>query len=424
MKISIKFLGVIALVAVIGLSFISCGGDDGDNNNETSAQQPTITVQPQSKVYFPGTTAEPLTVTASVSDGGSLSYQWYSNTVSYASGTVIEGANTASYTPSTADAGTVYYSVVITNTNQGKTAERRSDWTEIVTGFKEAKKFLSAASSVAFGGGRFVVGRAYGQTAWSSDGINWTEVDASNVFGNISSVGSIAYGGGRFIAVGGYKMGWSTNGESWTLINASPAFNGTSDFVNYIAYGNNRFFVKGDGTKTAYSDDNGTTWTAAAANSNLHTGIVAGNDNFILYGGTGSGGSGAYVQSFSTYWQGGNITEITIIRDMIYANNNLIAVGGNKVYTKTGTGGIFSDWTEKSPTSIGGSYSIYRIGYGAGRLIVFAQQSTNDNKGAYSDNNGTNWTELPLERSYGQIAYGNGCFVATGGNSIYYTVYQ
>jgi hypothetical protein len=57
-------------------------------------------------------------VSASVSDGGTLSYQWYSNTSnSNVGGTAITGATATNYTPPTSAAGTVYYYVVVTNTN-------------------------------------------------------------------------------------------------------------------------------------------------------------------------------------------------------------------------------------------------------------------------------------------------------------------
>lgn len=61
--------------------------------------------------------ADPITVEASVEDGGTLTYQWYVNNVdSNGGGTALDGAGKASYTPSTKEAGTLYYYVVITNT--------------------------------------------------------------------------------------------------------------------------------------------------------------------------------------------------------------------------------------------------------------------------------------------------------------------
>jgi|GEM_PF-6551794 len=83
-----------------------------------NAQTPTITAQPQSADYIQNATAVALTVTANVTDGGTLTYQWFSNTEnSNTGGTIINGATEASFTPSTERTGTVYYYVVITNTN-------------------------------------------------------------------------------------------------------------------------------------------------------------------------------------------------------------------------------------------------------------------------------------------------------------------
>jgi hypothetical protein len=92
-------------------------------NTHVNAQMPTISVQPQDNVdYFVGDVAAALSVTASVTDGGSLSYQWYYNaTNSNAGGTLISGATDASYVPSTDTVGTTYYYVVVTNTKSSVT---------------------------------------------------------------------------------------------------------------------------------------------------------------------------------------------------------------------------------------------------------------------------------------------------------------
>jgi hypothetical protein len=91
-------------------------------NNLVNAATPAITTHPQGATYTVGASATALSVTASVSDGGTLSYQWYSNTSnSNSGGTLIAGAATASYSPPTAVAGTVYYYVTVTNTNPAAT---------------------------------------------------------------------------------------------------------------------------------------------------------------------------------------------------------------------------------------------------------------------------------------------------------------
>ena len=85
-----------------------------------NAQTPTISAQPQGKTYLTGSTIDPLTVGVTApTDGGTLSYQWYSNSVNSTSGGTAVGTNSTSYPPtvSTASAGTYYYYVVVTNTN-------------------------------------------------------------------------------------------------------------------------------------------------------------------------------------------------------------------------------------------------------------------------------------------------------------------
>jgi hypothetical protein len=81
------------------------------------AETPVISGQPQSVTVSVNAPAS-LSVTAGVSDGGALSYQWYSNTSgSNTGGTPITGATVSSYSPSTAATGARWYYVTVTNTN-------------------------------------------------------------------------------------------------------------------------------------------------------------------------------------------------------------------------------------------------------------------------------------------------------------------
>jgi uncharacterized repeat protein (TIGR02543 family) len=80
------------------------------------AQTPVISGQPAGGTYTANAAAT-LTVTAGVTDGGTLSYQWFSNGANSSSGGTATGGTSASYAPPTATAGTVYYYVVVTNTN-------------------------------------------------------------------------------------------------------------------------------------------------------------------------------------------------------------------------------------------------------------------------------------------------------------------
>jgi len=83
------------------------------------AAMPLISVKPEDAAYPVGTTATPLTVSASATDGGTITYQWHSNTIASETGWSNVGTNSPSFTPPTATAGTTYYYVEVTNTSIG-----------------------------------------------------------------------------------------------------------------------------------------------------------------------------------------------------------------------------------------------------------------------------------------------------------------
>ncbi|MCD7947239.1 MAG: hypothetical protein LUG13_02920 [Oscillospiraceae bacterium] len=99
-----------------------------------SPEVPTISTQPADGDYTVGDTADALFIEASLSrTGGSLSYQWYSNTSKATTGaTAILGATSNSYTPSTSTAGTTYYYCVVTNTVDNQASVATSDFAAVV----------------------------------------------------------------------------------------------------------------------------------------------------------------------------------------------------------------------------------------------------------------------------------------------------
>lgn len=78
--------------------------------SKTNAKVPSISAHPASKTYNKGETPDVLTVTASSTDSGTLTYQWYVN------GNVISGGTNYNYTPKTDEAGEFTYYVKVTNT--------------------------------------------------------------------------------------------------------------------------------------------------------------------------------------------------------------------------------------------------------------------------------------------------------------------
>lgn len=82
-----------------------------------NAAAPNITTQPTGATVNVGGSAN-LTITATKSDAGTLTYQWYSNTTNNNSGgTLISEATGTGYSAPTTTAGTKYYYCVVTNTN-------------------------------------------------------------------------------------------------------------------------------------------------------------------------------------------------------------------------------------------------------------------------------------------------------------------
>ncbi|GHV69090.1 hypothetical protein FACS1894199_17270 [Bacteroidia bacterium] len=104
-------------------------------NALVNAAAPSITAEPQSSSTVNINGSAPLSVAANASDGGTLSYQWYSNAANNNTGGTPVGSNSNSYSPSTAVAGTLYYYVVVTNTNTSvngtKTATATSNMAEV-----------------------------------------------------------------------------------------------------------------------------------------------------------------------------------------------------------------------------------------------------------------------------------------------------
>jgi formylglycine-generating enzyme required for sulfatase activity len=113
--------GMMALLLSFGLVLTGCEPDPVADN----AAAPVINAHPQDASYATGGTTTPLSVSATVDDGGTLSYQWYRSTTNgNTKGTLVNSATNSSYTPPTTASGTVYYYVVVTNTNNSATGAK------------------------------------------------------------------------------------------------------------------------------------------------------------------------------------------------------------------------------------------------------------------------------------------------------------
>jgi len=409
-----------------------------------NAATPVISAHPAGAVYSPNTTPADLTVSAAVSDGGTLSYQWYRNTTANASGGTAVGNDSNSYTPDTASSGEFYYYCVVTNTitdngdGGNKTAAATSNVakvsvTSVASWTAETSTAITSINAIVYDGGQFVAGgyvssnnpalvtSSYPQIVSSADGIAWTSI--SQVYGGGFAGGSadtIAYGGGKFV-VGGCntnnnysyvpKISYSsvTDITSWTGAALNDIFyNG--DKVNAIAYGGGKF-IAGASKRIAYSTD-GITWTAISDSTfgtfNINA-IAYGSGKFIA----GHSGQMAYSTDGITWTAVGDSTFGTSeIKAIAYGGGKFIAAGdsGKMAYSADGI-----TWTAVSDSTFGTSTTINAIAYGNGKFIAGGDSG----KMAYSADGGVTWTALNSTFGTSQIkaiAYGGGKFVAGGGD--------
>lgn len=117
------------------LIMMSCQPVTNENKKqETTVAVPNITVQPKSdNVYFANNQTFKLSVTAEVSDGGTLTFQWYKN------GEAIKGAVESTYSEkvNVETNETAEYYCEITNTLNSKTASAKTDTVKLhfIAGF-------------------------------------------------------------------------------------------------------------------------------------------------------------------------------------------------------------------------------------------------------------------------------------------------
>ena len=135
MKNKIVLISAAFVLVTAALMFTGCGDPGGGGG--TNAATPTITVQPQDQEYIipRDTVIIPLTVEATVTDGGKLTYQWYYAETLTGAGKKLDHETNSSYEPYEfdptfeEDEGEYYYYVVVTNTNSKATGKKTASKT-------------------------------------------------------------------------------------------------------------------------------------------------------------------------------------------------------------------------------------------------------------------------------------------------------
>ncbi|MDD4773818.1 MAG: Ig-like domain-containing protein, partial [Eubacteriales bacterium] len=141
-------------------------GTDYSNSDQSAASQPynyteaqipvfTTDLSADEVVYIQNAAALSLNVLASNTDGGMLTYQWYSNITNEAivdDAHKINGETGENYTPPTTAIGTTYYYCVVTNTLGAATAAETSEIAKITVVIDQLEKAKNDAENATYAG--------------------------------------------------------------------------------------------------------------------------------------------------------------------------------------------------------------------------------------------------------------------------------
>ncbi|GHT71247.1 hypothetical protein FACS189455_2610 [Bacteroidia bacterium] len=227
-------------------------------NALVNAAMPVITGQPQDETADEGDNVT-LSVTASVSDNGDLSYQWYSSNTTNSNSTAINGETSASYSPPTNATGTHYYYVVVTNTNNGVNGTKTaSEISRTATVTVNAIAIVNAATPV-------ITGQPQSATV--------------NLGGNVSMSVTASVSDGGDLSYQWYAYTANSNGNGTAIGGAngsvySPPTNAIGTHYYYVVVTNTNNNVNGAKTATATSNP-----AAVTVNAPVYTITIGGTTN-------------------------------------------------------------------------------------------------------------------------------------------------
>jgi hypothetical protein len=273
-----------------------------------------------------------------------------------------------------------------------------------------------------FGEGKFVALGDNGKMACSTDGVNWTAIQAGSNAGQSqfsNTIRAVAFGNGRYVAAGyERRMAFSTNGMDWEGWTESK-FAGSG--ILCLSYGGGRFIAAGDNGKTIWSGD-GLRWFSGGDSgfgTNSILGLAhGGNSGSGILVAVGTNGKIAYSVNGAETWSpansvfGSSTDGSSDINAAIYGNNKFVA-GGNGGKIAYSANGI--NWTLVENSSFGSS-GILGLSFGGG---VFVAVGHNGKMASSSD--GITWKGGALPELSGAfdgkiqgICFGGDKFVVCG----------
>jgi hypothetical protein len=335
-----------------------------------------------------------LTVDAEIADGGTLTYQWYSNTANdNTSGTAISGATSASYKPPTATAGTIYYYVIITNTNTTAPGQKTATKTSNAVAVTVNPSVDASTPTIA------PTGQPAATTTISVGGTATLTVAAT-----ASDGGAISYQW--------YSNGTASNTSGSSISGATSTSYTTPNTLTvgdhyYYCVVTNTIPNNGDGgTKTATATSNVAKVTVNSI-PNLSGTIAISPTSATIGMELTATYSGSETVSYQWKKDGADIG----------TNSSKYTPTATGSYTVTASATGYNSKTSSAVTvtSTFGSNTIEEVAYGNGTFVAGGGAG----KMAYSSD-GTTWTAVANStfgtNTINAIAWGNGTFVAGGMN--------
>jgi len=459
MRNVLKVFGIIALIAVIGFSFVACGGGDdstggtggngGDggstggtdgDNSGTHDLSGTITISPSKNVNIN------TELTAIYSGSETVSYQWKKD------GSNIGSASTTKpnkYTPTTAGE----YTVTVSATGYNSKTSAIVDVNDMslltlsgnvtispnsgVTTFTELTATYTGSETVRYqwekdgsnvgtnsnkytptaAGSYSVTVSATGYNSKTSDAVDVTIADLSGTI-TIDPAGTIGTG----IQLTAIYSGTETVSYQWKKDGSNIGSASTTKPNRYTpsAVGSYTVTVSATGYNSKTSDAvTVKTWTAITdkpfgtstnGTSDIRK-IVYGNGKFVA---GGRDGKMAVSTDGITWTAVSDSTFGTSVITVIAYINDKFFVCGSSGKIATSTDG--ETWTAVTQSVFGSSDDINAIAYGNGKFVVGGSKgkmATSTDGETWAAVSNSNFTSSHNIRT---IAYGNGKFVAGGGS--------
>jgi len=316
-------------------------------NNPFPPQTPNITSHPAGATYTQNATATALSVTASVTDGGTLSYQWYRNTTNSTSGGTAVGTNSSSYTPVTISTGTYYYYVVVKNTKNSTTATNTSNTAAVTVNSAPVVNVCTPTISTQPTGGTVTAGGSHTLSVSASSGSGGGTTSAKN----ITVLMRDSYGDGW----NGAKLRISVNGTNLsTNPTISSGSSNTYTFDTYVGdevkvYWNNVGEYPGECAFAVYYTDAppSSTFDPASGGTNNTDALLV----YKQYSALSSTAAGTLLGTFTV---GGSSCTAGTLSYQWYSTTSTTATGGTSISNATSS-------SYSVPTSTAGTYRYYVV---------------------------------------------------------------